>query len=352
LVRQLFDARFIGRKTRKKEVKNINIKIIMRLLLLFLFIIHCLSLNISSWWVGNTDNPIFPIEKLNFDAYTHIVHGGALFNKKGIARCNKTDNNFKKFVDLAHKKGVKIMWGGGGIPLDFFLWDNKKKYMRDNYLKTIGKAVRDCNVDGISIDYEFSTIAKEQIGIVTPKQSTIYSHWLKDLKKAIGKDKLVSADISIEGIGKGNWILGVLPWINVTMLNRGDFDYINTMSYHWSSCGSILAWEKDMFFIDLWGIDRKRVNLGLPYFSTKFWQHSGAEPTWNSLSPKCPNIDPLKNTCNGTVFVGKQMNYELGQFIKKNGFRGAFPWAANYDSIQYNNSLIKWLSFGMKNSIM
>ena len=62
-----------------------------------------------------------------------------------------------------------------------------------------------------------------------------------------------------------------------------------------------------MFFIDLWGIDRKRVNLGLPYFSTKFWQGGRAEPTWQGLSHHCPNVNPLQNTCNGTVFVGKQM---------------------------------------------
>ena len=42
------------------------------------------------------------------------------------------------------------------------------------------------------------------------------------------------------------------------------------------------------------------------------------------------------------------MNYELGKFIKNNGFRGAFPWAANYDSVEYNNSLVVWLFAGMK----
>ena len=320
----------------------------MKIFLLLLFFVNCLGLNMSSWWVGSFNNPTFQLEQLNWEAYTHIHYGGPLFSKDGAVRCNKTDYNLKRLVDLAHIKNVKIMWGGGGMPLDAFLWDHTKKYMRENYLRTIKKAMNECNIDGISVDYEFSTIAKEQIGIVTPEQSTHYTHWLKDLKRAVGKNKLVSADISIEGIGKGNWIFGVLPWINATMLNRGDFDYINTMSYHWSSCGSILAWEKDMFFIDLWGIDRKRVNLGLPYFSTKFWQNSGAEPTWQSLSHHCPNVDPLQNTCNGTVFVGKQMNYELGKFIKNNGFRGVFPWAANYDSVEYNNSLVVWLLAGMK----
>ena len=67
----------------------------------------------------------------------------------------------------------------------------------------------------------------------------------------------------------------------------------------------------------------------------------------SNLSPKCPNINPLQNTCNGTVFVGKDMNYRIGKFIKDNGFQGAFPWAANYDSIEYNNSLVQFLVKGM-----
>ena len=41
------------------------------------------------------------------------------------------------------------------------------------------------------------------------------------------------------------------------------------------------------------------------------------------------------------------MNYELGKFIKEGGFRGAFPWAINYDSIEYNNSLINYLYKGL-----
>ena len=77
------------------------------------------------------------------------------------------------------------------------------------------------------------------------------------------------------------------------------------------------------------------------------------EEIWEESHPYEERDSPIIsgctiNTCNGTVFVGKQMNYELGKFIKNNGFRGAFPWAANYDSVEYNNSLVVWLFAGMK----
>ena len=35
------------------------------------------------------------------------------------------------------------------------------------------------------------------------------------------------------------------------------------------------------------------------------------------------------------------MNQDIGRLVKENGLRGVFPWAGNYDSVEYNNSLIR-----------
>ena len=114
------------------------------------------------------------------------------------------------------------------------------------------------------------------------------------------------------------------------------------MSYHWSRSGNLWAWKKDMFFIDLWGIDRSRVNIGIPYYSINKLK----EPSWHSLSEHCQNVGYESNICDNVIFVGKEMNFQLGQLIKKEGFGGVFPWALNYDSYKYNNSLIYWLHKG------
>ena len=39
------------------------------------------------------------------------------------------------------------------------------------------------------------------------------------------------------------------------------------------------------------------------------------------------------------------MNYEIGQLIAQQGYRGSFPWAANYDNFQ--NPLVAHLIRGM-----
>jgi len=37
----------------------------------------------------------------------------------------------------------------------------------------------------------------------------------------------------------------------------------------------------------------------------------------------------------------------IGAWVKNAGFRGVFPWAANYDSLRDNNSLITWVNEGL-----
>lgn len=323
----------------------------MRLLLLLLVILPylCSSFNIVGWWVGSPDDPSFPIEKLNWNAYTHIRFGAPVYYPNGSVYCNKTDYPFQKVLKLAHSHNVKVQWAPGIEDIHDVLWNPKKVELRDNYISTIGDAVRDCGVDGIELDYEFADSKYMNLGIVTPDESTHYSQFLADIKTAIGQDKIVSADVSIWGFAPGNWILGVLPWVNATMLNRGDFDFINTMSYHWNRDGNDLSWKKDAWFIDKWGIDRKRVNIGIPYFSMNRTKDLKIynEPTWNDLSHICPNISPEENECDGIVFVGKNMNYQLGKWLQEEKFGGVFPWAANYDSCWNNNSLVDWLYNGM-----
>jgi hypothetical protein len=41
------------------------------------------------------------------------------------------------------------------------------------------------------------------------------------------------------------------------------------------------------------------------------------------------------------------MNVEIGQYVRKAGYRGVFPWAANYDSPNANESLAVWLGKGL-----
>ena len=311
------------------------------------------SFNIVGDYINNgkTINPTFPPEKIDWSIYTHVHSGVPKVFINGTATCDINDLITPRIVELAHKNGVKVQWGLN-LDLNKYLWNTNNSTIKNNYLNSIGRAVNDCKIDGICVDYEgpFGGGLIVKLGIVAPKQAKFYTEFLADLKMALGPGKIVSADVSIWGIAPGSWLLGFLPWVDPVMLNEGKIDFINTMSYHWNKDGNIAAWEKDIFFLTkIWKIDPKRVNLVIPYLSmnrTKNFKIYN-EPIWQGLSRKCPNIDPNTNVCEDIVFVGKKMNEKIGALIKKHNLGGAFPWAANYDSIQYNNSLIKWLNRGL-----
>jgi len=274
---------------------------------------------VSTWWVGDTDTHALK-------HYTHIHYRDPHVSQDGYASCNTSDI---PFINQAHQYNVSVLWGGG---LNILGNDTYKA----NYLQSIGQAVRDCHIDGIEIDYEFQN---HVWGIVTPSQSTAYSEFLWKIKQAISPG-LVVADIMIWGMAPGNYILGVLPWINASYLNSGKIDYVNTMSYHWNEHGNIWAWEKDIYFLTkIWKYDPQRINLGVPYYTKK-------QTSWNTLSKHCPNIDPHTNICNDQVFVGKQMNKDIGKLARKHNLRGVFPWCMTYDSYTHNNTLITWLIDG------
>lgn len=311
----------------------------LRELLLIGFLRFVTPLNIVGWYVSDkeTKDPNFKPSDINFNIYTHIKSGTPIVTSNGVALCDKTDIITQQISRIAHKYDVKVQWGLG---FDYNP-TNPNKTFEDNYLNSIGNATKECNIDGIEVDYEWHNNNWGKLGFIPHYLSTRYSIFLKNIKEAIGKNKVVSADVT----GMGIYLLGINPWINVTMLNQGDFDFINTMSYYWNKEGEIYRWRYDMHvFKHIWKMDPKRVHIGIPYFSKN---KTINEPSWKILSNKCPNIDPSLNICDNVLFVGKEMNMRIGELIKKNGFGGAFPWAANYDSIQNNNSLIYWLYKGL-----
>ena len=268
--------------------------------------------NVDGWFVGNNSKLVdFP-----WSCYTHLHGYTPDVDENGFASCNKNNTAMMSWIDTVHKHNKKVVWGLGNVDIHNVLWGDAEEE-GTNYIKTIGKAMEDCDIDGIEVDYEWADTNWGKTGIIPALQSTKYTEFLSSIKKNIAPHREVSADVSIWGLAKGEYVLGVFPWVNVTMLNNGEFDYINTMSYHYAPNNSILPWEKDGLFLHtLWGIDKKRVNIGIPYYHV--------------------NKNPMMNT---------QTNRNLGKWIAEGGWRGAFVFAATYD--QYDKPLVYELCDGL-----
>ena len=236
--------------------------------------------------------------KIPWNECTHLRYGAPIVFPDGHVKCNQTQ--MSSLTSTAHAHNVSVLWSPG-IPTSDYI----EHHTPDLNWDTIRQAVDDCHVDGIEVG---------SIAITTRDVGNHYSAWLAKLRRTIRKP--VSATLHREHI----------RWINVTMLNRGDIDWVNTMSYHYSAIGDVWAWKKDLWdFLNVWGLDPARINLGVPLFG-KQWvdKRLVGTPTWNELSVTCPKVSLDTNVCKGVTFVGKQMMIKIGHMVRKHKIGGFF----------------------------
>lgn len=323
-------------------------KFLCILVLFFTYANIANSFDFVGWYNGDQNGT----KNINYTVYTHIVTGSPKIMPDGTAVCDTSDELTQSIVNDAHQAGRLVQWRAAfDVPL-IFNNTNSSQYMVKKYLGSIGTAMNNCNIDGIEFDFEWGS-TKWNLGLIPEKEVDIYTDFLTDVKNSVG-DLLVSADIGTWGLFPNGWVIGFLPWLNVTKFNNGPIDFVNVMSYHWNRDGSIYEWEKDVAILrDVWGYDMAKVNLAIPYFSMNysgFKIHS--EPLWSTLSKSCPNAKPSQTVCDEIVYVSKDMNYRIGKLAVENKFRGLFPWALNYDSYEENNNtLVQWAYSGVQDTL-
>jgi len=287
--------------------------------------------------------------------------------------CNMDNKAFVEVLRLArlHGKTVTLAAAFGNCK-----WKDTNATTRQycqNYLKSLGPAVRSCgpNIAGMEFDHEgddesgpFGINSKYwgQAGIVSKEEATWFTQLMDNMQKSMGGNYTVSEDIGVWGFGgldnKGaEFPLSLLtPWVDAKIIKANPNLFVNTMSYHWpSDCSTIKPWKRDAFVVhELWGIPKSQINIGLGFYSKNHtgvpgelpW-HSHGEPTWTTLSERCPNVPENVCECEGVYFQSKSACKQVGQLVKEEGFRGVFPWAANYDSRDPRNSLIHYVGIGL-----
>ena len=220
--------------------------------------------------------------------------------------------------------------------------------VRANYMRTIGAAAAMCGV--AKVDYECADTPAGHAGIVSASDADAYTDFLVELQAALGNDSYVSADLGVWGwdgaYGKGSsYPLELTPWVNASKLAAHDHLFVNTMSYHTPDDCSTALWQLDgAVMSDVWGIPRAQINLGVGFYG--FNASSHGEPTWGDAASACPDAPPDSCHCSGVAFVSKTMAREIGTWVRERGFRGCFPWAANYDALG-DNALIPWIARGL-----
>ena len=178
----------------------------MKILFYFTMLINWVNaFRYIGWYLGDKTG----IDNIPFDIYTHIVTGFPIVYDNGTVACNKSDTVVQTIVNRSKEHGSIVQWRYGGPPVQDILWNSSNLYKKNNYLNSIGNALTECNIDGIEVDFEWGD-TKLSWGLVPYKDATIYTNFLKDLKTAVGPDRIVSADVGVWGL-PSEYIIEFLP---------------------------------------------------------------------------------------------------------------------------------------------
>jgi len=331
-----------------------------------------LAFDVVGWYVGNNVTA-WPLHELDWHVYSTIRLGGIQVSDNGTALgCDSDDTVLAEAIRLAALHGKSITLGAG---FGFCKWKDTNATTRgycETYLRTLGAAVRSCgpNVAGLEFDHEgddergpFHVNPKfwGRAGLVSRAEATWFTQLMDSMQKSMGGNYTVSEDIGVWGFGGADntgdeYPFNLLtPWVDASIMRANPHLFVNTMSYHWKHDCSVQPWRKDALVAhEVWGIPKSQINLGIGFYSMNTtgvpgelpWQSHG-EPTWHSLSQRCPNVPVDVCECDGIYFVSKRECMQVGQFVKQEGFRGVFPWAANYDSRAPADSLIRYVGMGL-----
>ena len=294
-----------------------------------------------------TNTSAFPLSSLAWGTYTTIVlPSGPTLSPAGEARC-EPDAFHATMLAAARAHNRSLTWGGG---VDVYALISNASFApyRAAYLRTIGGAAAACGVTGIEFDYECPPTPAGRAGIVSAGEADAYTTFLVDVLAALPPGGTVSADVGVWGLdgawGKGDsYPLALSPWVNATKVAAHPNIFVNSMSYHTPDSCSILPWQLDgLILSEVWGIPKAQINIGVGFYG---WGPNGTEPMWGALSKACPSVAPSDCHCGGVAFTSKAQCFAIGAWAKARGFRGVFPWAANYDAIG-EDSLIAWVGAG------
>lgn len=161
-------------------------------------------------WSNITPDPQY-MTHINY-AFGHVSES---FNGVGIAN----ENRLREIITLkTQKPELKVMLSIGGWGSGRFSEMAASDEYRRAFAKDCQRVVKEFNLDGIDIDWEYPTSAAAKIS-ASPDDTKNFTLLMRDIRKEIGKKKL----LTLATVASAEYIdfKAILPYI----------DFVNIMSY-------------------------------------------------------------------------------------------------------------------------
>lgn len=284
------------------------------------------------------------------DMFSHLIYAFGVFNDNYDGVVVRYPEKLKALADLKKQNPeLKVMLGLNDYRRPGFCemtGDDKK---RKKYVNSVKKIIREYNLDGVDLDWEFPTTEKGG-HTASPDDDKNYVKLVRDLRKALGKDKWISYYSNNSGLfidHKG--MLPYVSYVNVSGYNlaipRAGEDHLLHQSplYPGEKTGEWCVSKAIERHINKYGIPKEKALMGIPFFGR------GLPPFKSETS--CCDFDKYANDdlhivwddeAQAPYYADKDGNLILGfddersiaakfDFIRANNMPGVFVWSYEGD---------------------
>lgn len=277
--------------------------------------------------------------------YTHVIFAFVEFNDDCDKVFIQRPEKLQSLVDLKKENpNLKVIASIGGYRREGFSEMARDKKKRKSFVKSVKHLVDSLGLDGIDLDWEYPT-TEDGGHTATPHDDKNYVAFVKDLRKALGKKKLISYYSGNSGAFIDH--KGMAPYVdhvhvsgyNISYPKKGSRGGHQCQLYPSSNLGDWSILRSIERHIDL-GVPQEKIMLGVPFFGRGrdpfpsyegcrfFDKHSaGLELKWDEEAQA-----PYYCDADGDILMGFDDERSLAakfDFIRANGLQGVFIW--NHD---------------------
>jgi chitinase len=175
----------------------------------------------------------------------------------------------QKVVELKKQKPslkVLLMIGGWGDKADGFSEMARDAKKRALFCQTCAEHIKNYNLDGIDIDWEYPTAGPSENG-KHPDDTRNFNIVLKELREAIGNEKIISYASSANA-DYVDWATAMLylDYVNVMTYDMGNPPYHNAPLYYSASITKKRSVDQSVSLHKGKGIPADRLVMGVPFY--------------------------------------------------------------------------------------
>lgn len=339
-------------------------------------------------WQYSLRNGIFKPANIKYSDYTILNY--AFFKPETNGKITSTDAASDKImlegnasvVALAHKEGVLVMASIGGWTLsDNFPSIASNATSRANFAGDCNKLLKQYNLDGIDVDWEYPGYDEHMGGPADKKNFTIFMQQIRDsinaLGKRLGKQYKLSAcfGASSERASNIEWdkISNILDMLNIMTYDYyGEWDALaNHNSPLYAPTSGDPSFNVSSTFTMLttqFNVSPSKINLGIPFYGRSqtgatalfqktsgqtdlknFPDEEGAPAYWAVMANMSKFNYYWDNTAKVPYLLGKSGGAAAGTFVSydnaqsvalkagyvlSKGARGVIVWDISHDMME------------------